>query len=247
MQHRAGEGGTARLDPALDADPFPRPAADDLREVRDEARIRHCGAHGPVGRVAVGHPRLLHDETEEVLHRVLVRLHRLPVLQLIEEDVVRLKLDRCRTDACVLADLVGDIVERKVPRTAQSDLAEFASAAATSHDLDHGVDRRLQDPRHLVDARRVSVRVSGDGIRRAGGNPLEQTVDKVLGLSVNDVVDAEGLLHSRPDVELPHTGAADDDPISSSRSRGAPDRIEEHGLRVRSVEPAVREGHRDGP
>ena len=220
---------------------------DDLREILDQLGVRDRRAHGAVRRVAMGHPRLGHDELEQLLDRVLVRLHRLPVLQLIQEDVVRMQLDRRLADGRVHRDLVRDVVEREVPRPTQRDLTELAAAAAPAHDLVHRVHRRPKDLRDLVHGGRGGVREAHHGRRVAPGDAIEDLGHEVVHFAVDDVIDPEGRLHVGPVVEVPGAGPAQDNLVLAS---GPPDvlrELEEFCLRIRREHAAHREGHAHGP
>src|SRR2546426_961979 len=148
----------------------------------------------------MGDAGLSHDEPEEVLHRVLIRLHRLPVLEVVQEDIVRVQLDRRLADLRVHGDLVANVVEREVSGPPQGDFAELAAAAASSHDLVHRMHRRPQDLRNLVDRGGRRVREAHDGGSRIVDDPIENLRDQMVDLAVDDEVD-----HLVPEIDRKST------------------------------------------
>src|SRR5207247_3991822 len=228
VEDGGGEGWARRLDPALDADPFVRASVDDVREVGDETGVRHRGAHRSMGRISVGHSRLIHDKAEEVLHRVLVRLPRLPVLELVEEDVVRMELDRRLAIPGVDCDFIADVIQGEVPRAPQSDLAKLAATATASHDLVHPMHRRGEDLRDLVDGRRGRVRETHYGRRIAARDPVEDLGGQVVDLPMDDLIDSELLLHPVAAIEMPYAGSAEDNRILPIRPLHPPNEVENH-------------------
>ena len=188
-----------------------------------------------------------HHEPEEVLHGVLVRFHRLPVLEVVEEDVVRVELDGRLANLRVHSDLVADVVEGEVPRTPEGDLAELATPTASPHHLVHRMHRRPEDFRDLVDRWRGRVREAHDRRSVVVHDSIEDLRDKMVDLPVHDVVDAEALLHLLAVVEVPRTGPAQDDFVLPVRPLDALDEVEEHRFRVWSEDAAHRERHADWP
>src|SRR5438874_10832393 len=113
-----------------------------------------------------------------------------------------MELDRRLAVRRVHRDLVADVVQGEVPWTAEGDFAELAPAAAAPHDLVHPVHRRPEDLRDLINRRRGRVREAHHGRRLPSGDALEDFGEEMVHLSVEDVDDAELLLHPFKDVEL---------------------------------------------
>src|SRR5207245_10236742 len=112
---------------ALYADPLAGARTHDVRDASDEPRVRDRGADGPVRGVTMSDAGLGHDVPEEVLDRILVWLHRLPVLEVVQEDVIRVELDRRFSDLRVHGDFFAAVVAREIPRVVQRDFAALTA------------------------------------------------------------------------------------------------------------------------
>jgi len=156
-----------------------------------------------------------------------------------------MELDRRLAVRRVHRDLVADVVQGEVPWTAEGDFAELAPAAAAPHDLVHPVHRRPEDLRDLIDRRRGRVREAHHGRRVASGDALEDFGDEMVHLSVDDVVDAELLLHPFAAIEVPSARPSEDDLVFPIRPLQPADEVEEHRLRIRGQDAPHREGHAD--